>query len=345
MRGRTNLRKGHAGRRALRTEQLEKRELLAADFFAAGAAMGAAGNDGVCLADSPCVEVGTCVPQADGVGGMTQARRGRGQIGPQQLGSMNVGDVSVQAELSLAEEEGLLKLREEEKLAHDVYVTLADQWGEAIFTNIAAAESRHMEAVGQLIEKYGLDDPVKTTEVGEFTDPAFAAIYTDLVAAGSVSVLEAYKVGATIEEMDILDLQHVVAETTHEDIQRVYENLMRGSRNHLRAFAAQIDAEGGSYEDQYLSQEAFDAIADSPVERGNGRGGQRGGRMAGSQRTGDVGDRLQRHSRSNDGEAAETLSRNRLRTAQADTTGDILQTRARDRVFANLGSRGGFRRF
>ena len=55
----------------------------------------------------------------------------------------------------------------------------------------------------------------------------------------------------------------------HTDVEQVYENLMRGSSNHLRAFATQISSAGDVYDAQYLTQAEFDAIAESPKQTGN----------------------------------------------------------------------------
>ena len=46
------------------------------------------------------------------------------------------------------------------------------------------------------------------------------------------------------------------------------ENLMSGSKNHLRAYVGQIENLGIVYEAQYLPQDKVDSIVDSPVERG-----------------------------------------------------------------------------
>ena len=85
------------------------------------------------------------------------------------------------------------------------------------------------------------------------------------------SALDALKVGALIEELDIVDLRVALSETENPDVQSVFENLMRGSRNHLRSFYRLITSAGETYEPQYLSQEDFDEIVTSPIERGNGR--------------------------------------------------------------------------
>jgi hypothetical protein len=178
--------------------------------------------------------------------------------------------------LSESEIEGLTAVREEEKLARDVYQALYEVWGQPIFSNIAAAEATHMEAIRRLIDTYGLSDPVTDDARGVFSNAEFAELYEVLVQTGSASLVEAYKVGAMIEEMDIVDIRQALAAVTHSDIQNVYENLMRGSRNHLRAFAKQIKAAGETYEAQFLTQEEFDAIAESPREGARGRRGRKG---------------------------------------------------------------------
>ncbi|MBK7258215.1 MAG: DUF2202 domain-containing protein [Ignavibacteriae bacterium] len=54
------------------------------------------------------------------------------------------------------------------------------------------------------------------------------------------------------------------------DITCVYQNLERGSRNHMRAFVKNLAAGGASYTPQYISQTEFDAIIASGTERGRG---------------------------------------------------------------------------
>ena len=169
--------------------------------------------------------------------------------------------------LSDAEKDGILYMREEEKLAHDAYLTLYEQWNIPIFDNIARSEQTHTDAVKALIDKYGLVDSATTT-IGTFNNPELQALYDSLLNTGSESLQSALEVGAAIEEIDILDLQEHIAETDNEDIKLVYENLMKGSRNHLRAFVSTIERQGYDYTPQYLSQEEYAAIINSPIERG-----------------------------------------------------------------------------
>lgn len=88
---------------------------------------------------------------------------------------------------------------------------------------------------------------------------------------GSNSLRDALEVGAAIEDIYILDLKEYMAETDNEDITLVYENLMKESRNHLRAFVSTLEKQGFEYAPQYLSQDEYEDIISSPVERGKGR--------------------------------------------------------------------------
>ena len=176
--------------------------------------------------------------------------------------------------LSGAEVEGLLYMREEEKLARDVYLVLYEKWGMSVFQNIANSEQTHTDAIKTLLDRYGLGDPAAGQDVGIFTNPGLQELYDLLVDTGNRSLVDALRVGAAIEEIDILDLEEWIAQTSQADIVLVYENLMKGSRNHLRSFVSTLEKQTGeTYQPQYLDQAGYDAIVSSPTERG-GRGGQ-----------------------------------------------------------------------
>jgi hypothetical protein len=209
-----------------------------------------------------------------------------GGVAPVSAGGLLSDDAAASSsavatdELSAEEVEGILYMREEEKLARDVYLTLYEQWGLPVFQNIANSEQAHMDALKTLIDRYSLDDPTAGKDIGEFSDATLQSLYDQLTASGHESLAAALKVGAAIEEIDIIDLEEYLSETDAADVVRVYENLMRGSRNHLPAFVSTLERqEGESYEPQHLDQETYDEILSASVERG-GNGGGRPGRRA-----------------------------------------------------------------
>lgn len=194
-------------------------------------------------------------------------------------GGMGVG-TAVLADLDQAEIDGLVYMREEEKLAHDVYTALYEQWGVEEFNTIANAEQRHSDSVLRQLERYGIADPTIGLAAGEFQNDELQALYDQLVAQGSESLEAALRVGTAIEEIDILDLEKHMAETENAALERVYENLLRGSRNHLRSFVGLLEDEGVTYAPEYMDTDAYEGIVSTGNEAGTGRGA--GSSMAGT---------------------------------------------------------------
>lgn len=164
-----------------------------------------------------------------------------------------------QAALSTVEAEMLSFMREEEKLARDVYLAMYDEWETVNFSNIAGSEQRHMDTLKKMLDKYGLADPA-SAETGVFNNQSLQAKYMELVDIGLQSYADGLYVGATIEELDMVDIQHALDETTHLDLATAYQNLLEGSKNHLRAYVASMAALGIVYQPQFLSRELYDAI-------------------------------------------------------------------------------------
>lgn len=133
-------------------------------------------------------------------------------------------------------------MREEDKLARDVYLTLYEEFNASIFANISESEQRHMDAIKKLIEKYGLKDPVEDDTVGKFTNPVFADLYVELVEKGEVSYCDALQAGIDIEALDIEDIELALGDIEARDVTRVLNNLLNGSYNHLNAFTSRFKA-------------------------------------------------------------------------------------------------------
>jgi hypothetical protein len=137
--------------------------------------------------------------------------------------------------LTSTDSANLLFLKQEEKVARDVYQALYAQWGHVTFRNISLSEQRHMDAVDGLIARYRLADTTPA-QPGQFTIPELQALYDKLIAAGSQSLLDALAVGVLIEETDIADIEEMLNTTRESAIRRVLTNLQNGSYNHLDAF-------------------------------------------------------------------------------------------------------------
>ncbi|MDP2350533.1 MAG: DUF2202 domain-containing protein [Chloroflexota bacterium] len=210
-----------------------------------------------------------------GAGAGAGAGGGAGGGGPADVDERGAGegddlDLGIAAlpvaTLTAEEIDGLLWMREEEKLAHDVYVTLGEAWGSRVFENISRAETTHAEAVKTLLDRYGIADPAAGAAVGVFTNPDLQALYNDLVARGKTSLVDAFTVGALIEDLDISDLRERATDTP--DIALVYADLEQGSENHLRAFVRSLGRQGVTYTPTYISVGEFESIIGATTGQG-----------------------------------------------------------------------------
>lgn len=163
--------------------------------------------------------------------------------------------------VSISSEEAatLLWMREEEKLAHDVYQTLYAQWGDVVFQRIANSEQRHFNALGKQLERFDLADPASPF-LGIFSQTELQDLYLKLLSDGSQGYLQALTVGATIEDLDIADLVAVIDTTPDPILKRTYEHLLEGSKNHLRAFVSLLRSLGSDYAPVYIDELLFSTI-------------------------------------------------------------------------------------
>ena len=175
-------------------------------------------------------------------------------------------ETTEKCDLTKEQEEGLLYMREEEKLARDVYNYLYDKWKVNIFKNIAKSEQYHMDLLLQEVDLCKFDDPV-LPEAGKFTNKHIQELYDALTAQGDKSLVDALKVGATVEDVDIFDLMNYSSKTNNDKLLDIYDKLTCGSRNHMRAFVSWLNNEGDDYTPQYISQELFNSIINGEHER------------------------------------------------------------------------------
>jgi hypothetical protein len=198
---------------------------------------------------------------------------------PAQAGVLDAGETA-----------HLVFMREEEKLARDVYLTLAAVYAQpTTFSTIGeGSEQTHTDTVRDMLEKYGIPDPNPTandlpSSIGVFTGADYGWYFTEkynaLVARGMLGLLDALYVGAFIEELDMVDIvgcPKVIVETSdvigegacgltytdEPDLITMYTHLVDGSKSHLRAYVKQIEAiiGEGNYAAQVLTQEEVDAI-------------------------------------------------------------------------------------
>ncbi|MGV8909033.1 MAG: DUF2202 domain-containing protein [Propionicimonas sp.] len=147
---------------------------------------------------------------------------------------------AVAADATLAA--NLTQMRDEERLARQLYTALAAKYSQAApFVNIARSEQVHFDIMGLLLTRYGLPDPSAGKAAGSYADPALQSLYDKLLASGSESLAKAYDAGVAVENLDIADLRAAISKTTQADAEAAFTNLLNGSENHLAAFTAAKD--------------------------------------------------------------------------------------------------------
>lgn len=179
----------------------------------------------------------------------------------------NQNDNVLNQTLTDADKEALLFMLEEEKLARDTYIFLNDQWALNQFANIKNSEQMHMDAVENLLIQYNVEYDI--LPVGQFEDVTLQNFYNQFVIDGNVSVANALQIGATIEDLDIVDLETHINESLNTDLINVFESLQCGSRNHLRSFVNGIENGGYTYTPQFLTIEDYDVILAASHEQCN----------------------------------------------------------------------------
>lgn len=174
-------------------------------------------------------------------------------------------NVNTDTEVTLTQNEinDLKFLREEEKLARDVYIYSYNKYKLAVFNSISQSEQTHMNSVLSLLNKYGIPDP-SSVQLGIFVNQDLQVLYNNLISQSNISLIEALKVGATIEDLDINDIDDFIINTSKSDLLTVYNNLTCGSKNHIRSFTTELSNNEVSYEPQFISLEEYNSIINTP---------------------------------------------------------------------------------
>lgn len=185
------------------------------------------------------------------------------------LASCNTNDEqevqSLDYNVTNEDKQALLFMLEEEKLARDTYSFLYTKWGINQFNNIKDSEQSHMDAIINLLQAYNV--PYTLLPEGQFSVPALQDYYNLFVTNGSISSANALQIGATIEDLDIVDLEDYMNDTQNTSIISVFEKLQCGSRNHIRSFVKTITTSGATYTPLFLTVTEYNAILTTANEK------------------------------------------------------------------------------
>jgi len=157
-----------------------------------------------------------------------------------------------------ADKSDLIRLYEDEILAHDLYVELGKiHPGIRPFQNIPQSEARHRQVMAGILEKEGIALP-KPPEGRKFITEGLDKTYHDWLEEGRKSEMDACRVGVRLEDHDIAELRAAVKDFA--DHAAALAGLESASNNHLRAFHRNLTRLGGSYKAEALEEKDIAAI-------------------------------------------------------------------------------------
>ena len=152
----------------------------------------------------------------------------------------------------------LLRLYEEEILAHDLYVALGEKFPDVMpLQNIPRSESRHRDALAAVLKAEGIALP-KPPEGRRFASEGLDGLFARWLADGGKSAADACLAGVRLEDHDIADLRK--ARMDFPKHAEVFAQLEAASGNHLRAFHRNLTSRGGKYTPEALPDTDFNRI-------------------------------------------------------------------------------------
>ncbi len=172
--------------------------------------------------------------------------------------------------LSAADPSDLIRLYEDEILAHDLYVALGRIHSDIMpLQNIPSSESRHREAMATILKAEGIALP-EPAAGRRFVSPGLDETFDKWLQEGRRSEADACRVGVRLEDNDIAALRRALKDfPQHKD---VLTQLEVASGNHFRAFHRNLEARGGGYTAEALTEAEVRAIL-SQNGQGCGAGG------------------------------------------------------------------------
>ncbi len=186
---------------------------------------------------------------------------------PKTMKTINIISFVLASCLMAADDTDLIRLYEEEILAHDLYVELAKTHdGIMPLRNIPRSEARHRDAMAGILKQEGIALPTPA-KGRRFVSEGLDGLFDAWLKEGRKSPAEACRVGVRLEEYDIADLRK--AQRDFPDHKQVLGALENASNNHLRAFYRNLTSRGGDYAPEVLKGPDFKSILSS---KGGGKG-------------------------------------------------------------------------
>ena len=169
----------------------------------------------------------------------------------------------------------LIRLYEDEILAHDLYTELARSHPDLMpLRNIPRSESVHRNVMEGVLKARGIAIP-NPPDGRKFATEGLDETFNQWLTEGRKSAKDACRVGVRLEEHDIAELRAAAKATPA--LAATLSNLERASGNHLRAFHRNLTSRDGKYKPEVLKPKDFKAILNADTEPGTKKNAKKGG--------------------------------------------------------------------
>ena len=163
-------------------------------------------------------------------------------LGAAELESM-ISELPAQ-ELSAKEIRQLRYFLEAQKLLRDVYAKFYTRWHLHDFQKFKRTKHRQLQAWLHLFEKYDLSPALELQSFGLFSNNTLQKLYTNFTMTGRLSLFEALRTSATMEDLNIYTAFDFLGLTDNQDIKLTCRTMALTSRNNLQEITALLDSYG-----------------------------------------------------------------------------------------------------
>lgn len=156
----------------------------------------------------------------------------------------------------------VLYLIEQEKLAHDLYSVLDTIWVTEIFNRLSGDERNHMEKLNAVAVDFMMVVPNHFNEYlpGQYINENLRHLYHDLLLDANLSLEDAYRTCANLEERKILDLRAALKQPNFELETLTYKALLIGAEDNFKLFLRALLEMNAGYQPIHFSNSEFEAL-------------------------------------------------------------------------------------
>ena len=138
--------------------------------------------------------------------------------------------------LSVAEQQGLIYMAEQQKLLQNIYECMYSNHDEIIFKKNAQSKKQQSLLLSAKIDKYGITNPLTDMVSGEFINPFIQQAYAEFRNGENLDLTDCILYSKAMEEAAIAELEALITEVEgNNDLLETYRKILENSQSNLEA--------------------------------------------------------------------------------------------------------------